>query len=160
MEPRNGVRKAATADVPEIQKLVNEESQKGLMLALSLHEIYEQLRDFYIYELDGQVVGVCALHVSWDDLAEIRSLAVREEHRLLGLGRILVDSALKEARELGIRRVFALTYQRDFFERLGFARVEKTELPHKVWADCLKCVKFPDCDEEAYVKHLGGDHGH
>ncbi len=151
-----GVRKAVTRDVPEIQKLVNDHAQKGLMLGLSLSEIYEQLRDFNVWEREGAVVGTCALRIHWDDLAEIRSLAVREDACRRGIGSGLVRTALGEAAEMGVRRVFALTYQGPFFGRLGFRRVEKAELPHKVWTDCLKCVKFPGCDEEAYLMEMGG----
>ncbi len=154
MKEKRAVTKAVAGDVQEIQKLVNENAQKGQMLALSLSEIYEQLRDFYVCRQGGEVVGACALHVVWDDLAEIRSLAVKEGLRRRGLGRRLVEAALKEAAALGVRKVFALTYQREFFRDLGFAPVEKTALPHKIWNDCLKCVKFPDCDEEAFIIEL------
>jgi amino-acid N-acetyltransferase len=149
-----GVRKAMTRDVPGIQELVNANAQAGLMLGLSRHEIYEQLRDFCVVERDGAVVGVCALHVAWDDLAEVRSLAVRDDVRHQGWGRRLVMSCIAEARDLGVRRVFALTYQGGFFSRLGFAPVDKGELPHKIWTDCLKCVKFPNCDEESWLLTL------
>ncbi len=146
-----GVRKAVTGDVPGIQELVNVNAQQGLMLGLSRHEIYEQLRDFSVVERDGAMLGVCALHVAWDDLAEIRSLAVREDVRHQGWGRRLVMSSLSEARDLGVRRVFSLTYQGGFFGRLGFSPVDKGQLPHKIWTDCLKCVKFPNCDEESWL---------
>ncbi len=100
------------------------------------------------------MVGICALHICWDDLAEIRSLAVREEDRKKGIGAKLVKACLEESRKLGIKRVFALTYEPEFFERLGFRKVDKAGLPHKIWTDCLKCVKFPDCDEVSLVKEL------
>jgi amino-acid N-acetyltransferase len=100
------------------------------------------------------MVGICALHICWDDLAEIRSLAVRDEDRKKGIGAGLVRACLEEAKALGVNRVFALSYQPEFFERLGFKKVDKAVLPHKIWTDCLKCVKFPDCDEVALVKEL------
>jgi amino-acid N-acetyltransferase len=156
MNNGNGVRKAVTGDVQGIQALVNEHAKKELMLALSLHEIYDQLRDFNVFEQDGTVVGVSALHIVWDDLAEIRSLAVRQDLCGKGIGTRLVESCLVEARGLGIRRIFALTYQGAFFVKLGFRPVDKAQLPHKVWNDCLKCVKFPDCDEEAFILELDG----
>ena len=148
------IRKAVVGDVGRIQKLVNEFASRGLMLGLSLSEIYEHLRDFSIAEKDGQVVGACALHIVWEDLAEIRSLVVEPAFRELGAGRALVESCMDEARSLRLHRVFALTYQEDFFLRLGFERVEKSELPQKVWSDCMKCTKFPDCDETAVMRVL------
>lgn len=151
MSVKNIIRKATLEDVQDIQKLVNEEAKKGIMLALSLSEIYEQVRDFYIFERDGKVSGTCALHISWDNLAEIRSLTVMDDYKRRGFGRRLVEACLEEARGIGIKRVFVLTYQGDFFKKLGFKAVEKLDLPHKIWKDCLKCVKFPDCDEEAFL---------
>ena len=102
-----------------------------------------------------KVIGICALHICWDDLAEIRSLAVQEEDQNKGIGAKLVRACMKESKVLGVKRVFALTYEPDFFEGLAFKRVDKTVLPHKIWTDCLKCVKFPDCDETAVVRDLG-----
>lgn len=153
------IRKAVTKDVPQIQLLVNEHAKTGNMLALSLSEIYEQLRDFYVFEKDGQVAGVCALHISWEDLAEIRSLAVRDDIMRRGFGRRLVQACLEESKSLGIRKVFALTYRADFFKGIGFKPVKKADLPQKVWRDCLKCVKFPNCDEEAYMIEIDGEKG-
>jgi amino-acid N-acetyltransferase len=100
------------------------------------------------------VVGICALHICWDELAELRSLAVQEEFRKRGIGEKLVKSCLEESKFLGVKRVFALTYQPEFFERMGFKKVDKNVLPHKIWTDCLKCIKFPDCDEMAVVKEI------
>jgi len=149
------IRKAVIGDVQRIQRLVNLYATKGKMLGLSLSEIYDQVRDFSVAEGPRRaLLGVCALHVVWDDLAEIRSLAVDPKSRRRGLGGALVEHCLGEARTLRIPRVFALTYQADFFRRLGFERVDKGELPHKVWRDCLKCSKFPNCDETAVLRTL------
>jgi amino-acid N-acetyltransferase len=148
------IRKAVVRDVGRIQKLVNEFASRGLMLGLSLSEVYEHLRDFSIAEKDGEVVGACALHIVWEDLAEIRSLVVEPAFRDFGIGRALVESCIEEGRSLRLNRVFALTYQEDFFLRLGFEPVEKSELPQKVWSDCMKCTKFPDCDETAVIRML------
>ena len=148
------IRKAIVRDVGRIQKLVNEFASRGLMLGLSLSEVYEHLRDFSIAEKDGEVVGACALHIIWEDLAEIRSLVVEPAFRDFGIGRALVESCIEEGRSLRLNRVFALTYQEDFFLRLGFEPVEKSELPQKVWNDCMKCTKFPDCDETAVIRML------
>ena len=146
--------KAKISDVKEIQKMVEVYAQKGEMLPRSLSELYDNLRDFFVYEEEGEVAGVCALHISWDDLAEVRSLVVAERHIRKGIGKKLVTACVDEAREFGIKRVFALTYQRAFFEKLGFHEVDKAQLPHKIWGDCIKCSKFPDCDEIAMVKEL------
>ena len=143
------VRKARIPDVKVIHKLLLGYAQQGLMLSRSLADMYECLRDFYILEQDGQVVGAVALHICWDDLAEVRSLAVASSHERRGVGRQLVQACLDEARELGIKQVFALTYQPGFFEKMGFDFIEKSELPQKIWSDGLKCPKFPDCDEIA-----------
>jgi amino-acid N-acetyltransferase len=148
------IRKAVVGDVGTIQKLVNEFASRGLMLGLSLSEIYEHLRDFTVAEKEGEIVGACALHIVWQDLAEIRSLVVEPGSRDLGIGRALVESCMAEARTLRLHRVFALTYQESFFLRLGFEPVEKSELPQKVWSDCMKCTKFPDCDETAVQRVL------
>lgn len=148
------VRKAVVADVPAIQRLINDYAVQGIMLPRSLHSLYEHLRD-YIVALEGdQVVGCGALHISWSDLAEVRSLAVAEHWREKGVGARLVQTALVEAREYGIGRVFVLTYAGDFFTRLGFRLVDKAELPHKIWQECIDCIHFPDCDEVAMVIQL------
>jgi len=149
------IRKAIIGDVGRIQGLVNHYASKETMLGLSLSEIYDQIRDFTVAEGPRRtLIGVCALHVIWDDLAEVRSLAVDPKIRRRGVGRTLVEHCLEEARGLQIPKVFALTYQADFFRRIGFERVDKGELPHKVWRDCLKCTKFPNCDETAVLKIL------
>jgi amino-acid N-acetyltransferase len=148
------IRKAKLDDVKEIQKLINYYSTRGIILPRSLSELYDHLRDFFVYTRNRKVIGICALHLSWEDLAEVRSLAVREEDWKKGIGAKLVKACLKEANSLRIQRVFTLTYEAAFFERFGFKRVEKAVLPHKIWTDCLNCVKFPDCDEIALVKEL------
>ncbi|MGQ9508570.1 MAG: N-acetyltransferase [Thermodesulfobacteriota bacterium] len=148
------IRKAKLKDIKEIQKLIKLYSSRGEILPRSLSELYDQLRDFFVYLQNRKVVGICALHICWENLGEIRSLAVQEEVRRKGIGAKLVKACLLEAKELGVKRVFALTYQPEFFKRLGFKEADKTTLPHKIWADCLKCVKFPDCDEIAMIKEI------
>jgi amino-acid N-acetyltransferase len=145
------IRKAAIADVRTIQALVNAYADQGQMLPRSLNELYEHLRDFSVFIEQNAIVGVCALHVSWDGLAEVRSLAVRHDRKGTGIGSRLVRTCLDEARQLGADRVFVLTYQEGFFRRLGFFPVDKKDLPHKIWTDCLHCVKFPNCDEAAMM---------
>jgi len=149
------IRKAKLKDVKEIQRLIKLYSSRGDMLPRSLSELYDHLRDFFVSIRNRKVVGICALHICWEDLAEVRSLAVEEEARNRGVGAKLVEACLKESKELGVKRIFALTYRPEFFEKVGFKIVDKAVLPHKIWTDCLKCVKFPDCDEIAVVKEIG-----
>ena len=148
------LRKAQITDVKEIQKLLTFFASRGDMLSRSLSELYEAIRDFYIVEEDGRLLGTAALHIVWEDLAEIRSVAVAEEAGRKGVGSRVVQACIDEARQLGLKRVFCLTYKPDFFAKFGFRIVDKAELPHKVWGDCMKCVKFPDCDEIAMILDL------
>ena len=150
------IRKAWVSDVKNIHKLLSTFSDRGAILPRSLSEVYDNVRDYSIYydEEQKNIIGTCAVHVTWEDLAEIRSLAVREEFARKGIGRKLVERCMAEARDLGVHRIFVLTYKREFFEKMGFHLVDKSCLPHKIWADCLKCVKFPDCDEEAMMREL------
>lgn len=148
------IRKAQIADVKNIQKLLMTFANRGDMLSRSLSELYESLRDFYVYEEDGVLLGAAALHVVWEDLAEVRSVAVDEDSGRKGIGSKLVQACITEAREIGLRRIFCLTYKPDFFGKHGFVLVDKAELPHKVWGDCIKCPKFPDCDENAMILDL------
>lgn len=148
------VRKAQIKDVKEIQKLLITFASRGDMLSRSLSELYESLRDFYIFEQNETLLGTAALHIVWEDLAEVRSVAVSEDVGRQGIGRQVVQACIAEARELGLKRIFCLTYKPEFFGKLGFKLVDKSELPHKVWGDCIKCVKFPDCDENAMILDL------
>ena len=148
------IRKARISDVKEIQKLLTNFASRGEMLSRSLSELYEALRDFYVFEENGQLLGTSALHIVWEDLAEVRSVAVAEDAGRRGIGSQVVGACLDEARQHGLKRVFCLTYKPDFFAKFGFRVVDKSELPHKVWGDCIKCVKFPDCDEIAMILDL------
>jgi amino-acid N-acetyltransferase len=148
------IRKANINDPPAIMEIVNAHAGKGLMLPRALNEIYENLRDFFLYEENARVLGCAALHVTWEGLGEIRSLAIVEEAQGHGIGRKLVETCLQEARQLGMSRVFALTYAPEFFHKLGFCDYPKENLPHKIWTDCLKCPKFPNCDEVALIIDL------
>lgn len=145
------IRKAVAGDIKVIHRLVNEFARRQEMLPRSLNELYENIRDFFVYEEDGAIKGVCAVHVLWEDLAEIKSLAVRTEFQRKGVGRALVKRCLKEVKRLGIRRVFALTYQPEFFRKLGFKDIDKSALPQKIWGDCIHCPRFPECDEFALI---------
>ena len=151
------IRKARMSDAKGIHQLIADYAKKGDMLPRSLADIYENLRDYFVFLGDGgELVGSAAIHIMWEDLAEVRSLAVREGKMRRGVGTQLVESCISEAIVLGIDRVFALTYKPEFFEKLGFHVVDKAELPQKIWTDCLKCSKFPDCDEVALVADFSG----
>ncbi len=141
------LRGAHINDAEQMNKLVNHFAQKDLMLARPLSELYENIRDYYVYIENGSVVGCAALHIFWKDLAEIKSIAVEEDYQKRGIGKQLIQKCLEEGKILGINRLVVLTYIPEFFERMGFKRVDKELLPHKIWSECVKCYKFPDCDE-------------
>ncbi len=156
-QPKEGqviLRKSTVKDVPTIARIINGYAGQGQMLPRSHHKIYQCLRDFIVAEVQGVVVGCGALHVVWEDLAEVRSLAIVSDWRGKGLGQRMVNYLLAEAQELGLTHVFALTYQQGFFERMGFHVVPHESLPHKIWGDCLDCPKFPNCDEIAVAIDL------
>jgi len=155
MTSRPVVRKATLKDAPAIRRLVNTFAQDGKMLPLSYNQIYERLRDFWILESCGRPVGCVALKIIWKDLGEIRSLAVNQRFQKQGFARVLLKELLEEATSLGLKKVFALTYLPEFFEKFGFQRIPKTKLPHKIWLDCINCPRFPRCDEVAVLKQLG-----
>lgn len=150
------LRKARISDVKNIQKLLTLFASRGEMLSRSLSELYESVRDFYVMvdDEDGRLLGAAALHIVWEDLAEIRSVAVAEDAGRTGVGTALVAACIKEAEQWDLKRVFCLTYKPEFFARFGFQLVDKATLPQKVWGDCIKCPKFPDCDENAMTLNL------
>jgi amino-acid N-acetyltransferase len=146
------IRSAKIIDAKAIYSLINYYAERDKMLFRSLADIYENLQAFTVAELDGNVVGCCALQIIWSDLAEIKSLAVNEANIDKGVGKMLVAAATEQARQLGLPRVFALTLNPAFFEKLGFSVVEKDTLPMKVWSDCARCPKQQNCDEIAVIK--------
>jgi amino-acid N-acetyltransferase len=146
--------KARVNDAASMQQLINGLADKGEMLPRALSEIYENIRDYFVVRDGDKIVGCAALHVNWLDLAEIKSLAVDGEKQKQGLGSLLVQACLDEAKQLGIPTVFCLTYKPAFFEKHGFRLVDKMELPRKVWTECYRCPKFPNCDEVALVHRL------
>ncbi len=145
------IRQAKINDAPVIQQIVNQYAKKGQMLQISRNEIYEKIYEFIIWEDDEAVKGVCALHPTWSDTAEIRSLAVVEQYKRQKIGQAMVEYSLKRAKEIGFTKVFALTYMQEFFESCGFKITELDNLPKKIWTDCLKCPKYPECDETAVI---------
>jgi len=148
------IRKATLRDVKSIHRLVAEQAQSGHILARAVSELYSQVRDFLvtIEEQSGEIIGCGALHIVWEDLAEIRSLAVRTSYQRKGIGSQLIEALLEEARSMRVKQVFVLTYRTALFERFGFEIMDKGLLPHKIWADCIRCTKFPECDEIALVR--------
>ncbi len=143
------IRKAQMCDIEDVHYLITNYADDGLMLARSRSMLYEGIREITVAEKDGRLVGAGMLHVMWEDLAEIRALAVHPQYKLQGIGSKMLEEFLAEARELKIPRVFALTYQAGFFVRCGFTIVPKESLPQKMWRECIDCPKFPNCDEEA-----------
>lgn len=153
--PPKTVRRARVGDAGEIQRLITTFAERDEMLHRSLGEVYENIRDFYVAEDEaGRILGCGALHVCWSHLAEVKSLAVDEAAQGRGYGKQIVLACLEEARELGLKTVFALTYKPGFFERIGFRVVDKATLPHKVWNECIRCPKFTGCTEIAVVYDL------
>ena len=148
-------RKAEIGDAQAIHDLINLYAQRGDMLPRTMGEVYENLRDFVVVRAPGeQLMGGVALHIVWNDLAEVKSLAVPEDVQTRGMGSLLVNAVVDEARDLGLERLFALTYRPTFFERLGFVQADVMTLPRKVWNECYRCPKFPSCNEIALVKEL------
>ena len=149
------LRKATIKDVEKIRKLINLYADKHQMLPRSLSELYETLRDFYVYMEDDKLLGCGALHITWEDYGEIMSLAVEPKRSGEGIGSKILKACEDEAKALGLAKIFTLTYVPVFFEKQGFSVVDKNTLPHKIWSMCIKCPKFPDCDEIPLVKELG-----
>ena len=148
------IRRATTEDGIQIHALISKFANQELMLPRPLLSIYENIRDFYVAEVDGRLAGCSGLHFTWSDMAEVRSLAVHPDFGGRGVGRSLVEANIKEAREHGLVQVYAFTYVKDFFEKLGFRVVPHEDMPRKVWMDCVNCHKFNCCDEVAMVLDL------
>jgi amino-acid N-acetyltransferase len=153
------IRRARIDDIKAVHKLINEFARKGEMIPRSLNDLYENIRDIVVCEDGDEIKGACALHILWEDLAEIRSLSVKPGSQGAGIGRRLVNTCTREAEKLGINRIFALTYHPDFFKKMGFSEIDKSELPQKIWGECLRCPKFPECDETAVIRVIQGKTG-
>ena len=149
------IRKAKITDIKFIHQLLKEYGDIGLLLPRPISKLYDHVRDFSVFvDKSDRVIGCCALQFCWEDLAEIRSLAVLSEYTRKNIGTLLVKEALNEAKSFSIKRIFTLTYKPDFFKKFGFNQIDRSELPLKIWTDCIMCVKFPDCDETAMMKKL------
>jgi amino-acid N-acetyltransferase len=148
------VRSANVTDVKAMHALINCYAERDMMLFRSMADIFTNLQTFLVVELDGQVIGCCAIEVIWSDLAEIKSLAVDESHQSKGAGAMLVNAAVEQACRLGVPKVFGLTLKPEFFSKLGFQVANKDSLPMKVWSDCARCTKQQNCDETAVIKQI------
>jgi len=148
------IRAATIADVPTLHDLLETYAAKGNLLPRSMNEIYRHLRDFFVIELNGKIAAIGALEIFTEDLGEVRSLVVADEYERRGLGRLMVQRIVAEARQIGLRRLMALTYAPEFFHKLGFQTVGIDTLPEKVWGVCVKCYKYNNCDETAVVLEL------
>ena len=148
------VRKARLSDVPVLFKLVNQYAQENVTLPRALPDLYENIWEFTVAELEGRVVACGALQIYSEELAEIRSLCVDSNCKAGGIGRAVTSELVREAKQFGLKRVFALTLVPGFFSKMGFYRVERDAMPLKVWRDCLKCEKYFRCDEKAMVFDL------
>lgn len=145
------IRGAVIGDVDAIHRLIQINAQRGLLLPRGPNSLYENLQSFILAEDEAsqELLGVAALHVLWSDLAEVRSLAVDDRAKGLGVGRRLVQEVVERAARLGIEKVLSLTLQEEFFRKCGFEVVDKIQFPRKVWKDCLSCPKLQACDEVA-----------
>lgn len=148
------LRRARVADVLGMQRIINRFAERDAMLPRALHELYENLRDFFVIDEDGEIVGCAAVHLNWANLAEVKSVAVDEHCHRKGYGRMLIEACIADARELGIARLFCLTYRPDFFGALGFQVVDRSTLPRKVWSECVRCPKFNNCTEIAMTMQV------
>ncbi len=148
------VEKARISDAIQMHKLINTFADRGEMLHRSLSELYENIRDFYVCREDDKVIGCAALHINWSELAELKSVAVAEEYQRKKYGDSIIKACINEANELGIPTLFCLTYKPGFFKSFGFEIIDKMELPQKVWSECYRCPKFPNCDEIAMIFHM------
>ena len=151
------VKKPTLSDIPAMQELVKNEIKEGVILFRSVDEVATNIRSYILAVEDGKLLGYGALHIHSPRLAEIRSLIVAKEARGRGVGKKLVSYFLKEAESLGVKEVLVLTYLPDFFRKLGFEEIAKENIPeHKIWADCIKCIHFPVCNEVSLIYRIDG----
>jgi amino-acid N-acetyltransferase len=150
------IRKATIEDIKPIHSLLMYYGALGELLPRPLSQLYDDVRNFLVCEdlKNNAIIGCCALQICWENLAEIRSLAVDQDHQRQGIGSQLIKAAFEEAKSFKIKKIFTLTYKTDFFKKFGFVQIDKSNLPLKIWSDCIHCVKFPDCDETAMIKEI------
>jgi amino-acid N-acetyltransferase len=149
------IRKAYIKDAYNIQALLKKYTSEGELLVRPMADIFAQIRDFFILDNKKRLTGLIALHVYWEDLGEIRSFIIEKKYRGGGFGEKLLETAIKEAKSIGIKKVFALTKIPGFFIKQGFKKISRSKLPHKVWKDCFNCPKYPKyCDEIALIYRI------
>jgi amino-acid N-acetyltransferase len=149
------IRKARMGDVRQMHALLNHFAESRELLPRSLSEIYENLQQFFVVTKGDEIVGTCALYITWDDLAEVKALAVAREYQGKGLGKWLLTTIIEEAKKIGVKTLFTLTIRENLFKKFGFKHVKKSGLPHKVWTECVRCPYFPDsCIETSLVLDL------
>jgi len=141
--------KASVGDVEQIRALIDVYSRQNKMLSRSLSYLYDNIRDYFVVREGDTIIGCAGLHITWSDLAEIKSLAVEPKHQNKGVGKALLEAAFEEARSFGISRIFTLTLEPDFFLKHGFRVIPRESLPMKIWGECIQCPKYPECDEVA-----------
>jgi amino-acid N-acetyltransferase len=148
------LRAAKITDAKDIYKLIEFYANKGEMLHRSLNAIYEDIQEFIVIQFSNNIIGCGALHISWEDLAEIRSLAIAKQYQKNGFGKQIVERLQISAKLLNVRKIFTLTFKPNFFIKLGYSIITKESLPHKIWSECVNCYLFPDCGEIALSKSI------
>ncbi len=148
------IRPAEVGDIQGIKALIDPHVETGIMLPKTLTQLYESVRDFQVCVEDQRVIGAGALHVLWEDLAEIRSIAVHPKFHRRGLGSKIVDALIEESRALGIRRLFTFTLAVEFFQSFGFLEYPRNDIPPIVWVECSKCSKYYNCDETGMILQI------
>jgi len=154
MSPSIQIRTATVDDVEAIYQLLLLYAEQNILLLRDRDNIFQHLQEFLVADVDGVVAGVVCAHIYGENLAEVRSLAVKPDKQKHGIGQLLVEGCERRLKSLGIRKVFALTYVTGFFIKQGYAIVSKESLPHKIWTVCIHCSRFADCDEIAVEKPL------
>ena len=153
-KPQFKIQRAALTDVPTIHALITPYADRNDMLHRPMSELYENIRDYLVIKQGDELLACASVHVLWSDLAEVKAVAVKEEYQSHGLGKMLMNRCFDDAREMGLATVFVLTHKMDYYAQFGFQQIDVMSLPRKVWGECLRCPKFPNCNEYAMVYHL------
>jgi amino-acid N-acetyltransferase len=149
------IQKPTLQDIKAIQTLLSPFVKEGIILKRDDDEVASNIRSYHIVKENGRVIGVGALHIYSAELGEIRSLVVEKEYQGKGVGRAIIKEIEREAKQLKLNKLLTLTYQKEFFEKLGFVEIPKESVPsHKVWSDCIKCPHFPNCNEISLIKTI------
>jgi len=151
------IRKARVSDVFEVKELINSYATEGCMLSRSLDSLFTTIRDFVVMEKDGHIIGCCGVHPDWEDLGEVVSFAVARPHTRQGIGTRMLEACIEDSKTIGLGKLFVLTSSPDFFKKRGFTEIQKEDLPWKIWADCVNCPKYPDCNSASLIKEIDTD---